>query len=96
VRIGHASVRDQLDWCREEGVSQAVITHCGSQIVRADASVAAARVQTLGQERGIEVVIAHDGMKLTVRKGGVRLTAATESPGCLPLQPANSVFDFFR
>jgi len=25
VPIGHASVRDQLDWCRDEGVSQAVI-----------------------------------------------------------------------
>jgi hypothetical protein len=34
--IGHASVRDQLDWCRDEGVSRAVITHCGSQIVKAD------------------------------------------------------------
>jgi phosphoribosyl 1,2-cyclic phosphodiesterase len=27
--IGHTSVRNQLDWCRDEGISQAVFTHCG-------------------------------------------------------------------
>jgi phosphoribosyl 1,2-cyclic phosphodiesterase len=64
VLIGHASVRDQLDWCRDEGVSQAVITHCGSQIVKTDARTAAARIQVLGRERGVQVVIAHDGLKL--------------------------------
>ncbi len=67
VFIGHASVRDQLDWCRDEGVSQVIVTHCGSQIVKADARTVAARVRKLGQERGIEVLIAHDGMKRTVR-----------------------------
>jgi len=66
--IGHASVRDQLDWCREEGVSQAVITHCGSQIVKADARTASARIQSLGRERRVQVLIAYDGLKLTVRR----------------------------
>jgi phosphoribosyl 1,2-cyclic phosphodiesterase len=68
VLIGHASVRDQLDWCREEGVSRAVITHCGSQIVKADARAVAARVQALGRERGMQVAIAHDGLKVAVRR----------------------------
>jgi phosphoribosyl 1,2-cyclic phosphodiesterase len=67
VLIGHASVRDQLDWCRDEGVSQAVITHCGSQIVKSDARTAAARIEVLGRERGVQVVIAHDGLKLMIR-----------------------------
>lgn len=66
--IGHASVRDQLNWCREEGISRAVITHCGSQIVKADARTANTRVQALGRERGVQALIAHDGLKLTVRK----------------------------
>jgi phosphoribosyl 1,2-cyclic phosphodiesterase len=66
--IGHASVRDQLDWCREEGISQAVITHCGSQIVKADARTASARIQSLGRERRVQVLIAYDGLKLTVRR----------------------------
>lgn len=66
VSIGHASVRDQLDWCRDEGVSRAVITHCGLQIVKSGARAIAARVQQLGQQRGVQVLIAHDGLKLTV------------------------------
>jgi phosphoribosyl 1,2-cyclic phosphodiesterase len=32
--IGHASVRQQLDWCRGEGAMRVIITHCGSQIVK--------------------------------------------------------------
>ncbi|MGA8143419.1 MAG: MBL fold metallo-hydrolase [Candidatus Acidiferrales bacterium] len=67
VLIGHASIRDQLDWCHDEGVSQAVITHCGSQIVKADRT-ATTRVEALGREREVQVVIAHDGLKLTVRR----------------------------
>src|SRR5262245_32347445 len=27
--VGHATVRTQLGWCRAEGVSKAVFTHCG-------------------------------------------------------------------
>jgi phosphoribosyl 1,2-cyclic phosphodiesterase len=67
VRIGHASIRDQLDWCHEEGTSHVVITHCGSQIVKTDASTATARVQALGRERGVQVRIAYDGLELIMR-----------------------------
>jgi phosphoribosyl 1,2-cyclic phosphodiesterase len=66
VLIGHASIRDQLDWCHEEGTSHVVITHCGSQIVKTDARTATVRVQALGRERGVQVRIAYDGLKLTV------------------------------
>ena len=68
VLIGHASVRDQLDWCRDESVSQAVITHCGSQIVKADAHTTEARVQALGRERQVQVLVAYDGLRLTIRR----------------------------
>jgi phosphoribosyl 1,2-cyclic phosphodiesterase len=63
--IGHASIRTQLDWCAEAGVRRAVFTHCGSQIVRDDPR-AAGTVRALGRERGVEAVIAFDGMELTV------------------------------
>jgi phosphoribosyl 1,2-cyclic phosphodiesterase len=66
VLIGHASIRDQLNWCHDEGVSQAVITHCGSQIVKADARKSAARIRVLGRERQVRARIAYDGMRLTV------------------------------
>jgi hypothetical protein len=65
--IGHASIRTQLDWCAEAGVRRAIFTHCGSEIVRGDARAAAAKVNALGQERGVEARIAFDGMKLAVR-----------------------------
>jgi len=64
VLIGHASIRDQLDWCREESTERIVITHCGSQIVNADARAANARVRVLGRERSLHVRIAYDGMTL--------------------------------
>jgi phosphoribosyl 1,2-cyclic phosphodiesterase len=68
VLIGHASIRDQLDWCHEEGISHVVLTHCGSQIVKAHARTAVARIQALGRERGLKVVIANDGLKVVVRR----------------------------
>lgn len=62
--IGHASIREQLDWCRSASIERAVFTHCGSEIVRADDRFVSARVRRLGQERGVTARIAHDGMKL--------------------------------
>lgn len=63
TRIGHASIRVQLDWCAQEGVGRAVFTHCGSEIVR-DEGRAAARVEALGAERGVRASIAHDELEI--------------------------------
>ena len=65
--IGHTSVRVQLDWCRAAGVPQMIVTHCGSQIVRAGDEAARAALEALGRERGVEVLLAHDGLELTLR-----------------------------
>jgi len=64
--IGHCSVRTQLAWCREEGVAQAVITHCGSQIVRSDALAANCKLRALGLEQGVKTRMAYDGLELAV------------------------------
>jgi phosphoribosyl 1,2-cyclic phosphodiesterase len=63
-RIGHASIRVQLDWCAAAGVPRAVFTHCGSEIVKGDARRVAARVRALGDEQGVRAEIAHDGLEL--------------------------------
>jgi phosphoribosyl 1,2-cyclic phosphodiesterase len=63
--IGHAPVRTQLTWCQKEGVPRAIITHCGSEIVSGDEREISARLQAMAAERGIEVRIAYDGMKVT-------------------------------
>ena len=55
-----------MTWCEKEGVPLAVITHCGSEIVTGDECKLSANLQTIAAERGIEVRIAYDGMKLTL------------------------------
>src|SRR6266540_6355464 len=62
--IGHSPVRTQLTWCEKEGVSRAIITHCGSEIVTGDEHKLSAQLRALAADRGIEVCIAYDGMKL--------------------------------
>ena len=62
--IGHSPVRTQLTWCEKEGVSQAIITHCGSEIVTSDERKLSAKLRAMASERGVEVRIAYDGMKL--------------------------------
>jgi phosphoribosyl 1,2-cyclic phosphodiesterase len=64
--IGHAPIRAQLGWCKEEGVARAIFTHCGSEIVRADARAIEARVRALGLEQGIDARLAHDGLVLSL------------------------------
>src|SRR6201993_4143195 len=62
--IGHSPVRTQLTWCQKEGVPRAIITHFGSEIVTGDEREIAAKVCAMATERGIEVRIAYDGMKV--------------------------------
>jgi phosphoribosyl 1,2-cyclic phosphodiesterase len=64
--IGHSPISVQLNWCAREGVSRAVFTHCGSQIVAADARRISARIADLGKALGIKARIAHDGPAITV------------------------------
>jgi phosphoribosyl 1,2-cyclic phosphodiesterase len=64
--VGHAPVRTQLGWCRDEGVPRALFTHCGSQIVGGDEPALAEQVRALGAERGVDAAIAHDGLRLAL------------------------------
>lgn len=59
--IAHASIVAQLAWCQKAGISRAVFTHCGSQIVGADARRIEAMVRSLGRAHGVEARLAHDG-----------------------------------
>jgi len=62
--IGHSPVRTQLTWCEKEGVARAIITHCGSEIVTDDEGKLCAKLRVMAAERGVDVRIAYDGMKL--------------------------------
>jgi len=65
--IGHTPVRTQLTWCKDAHVRRAIITHCGSEIVTGDPSEIAARVEAMGEERGVQATVAYDGMTLVLR-----------------------------
>jgi phosphoribosyl 1,2-cyclic phosphodiesterase len=62
--IRHSPVRTQLTWCEKEGVPKAIITHCGSEIVTGDEHKLSAKLRAMAAERGVEVRLAYDGMKL--------------------------------
>ena len=65
--IGHTPVRTQLTWCQKEGVPRAIVTHCGSEIVKGDERKLGAKLRRMARERGVEAEIAHDGMEVTLR-----------------------------
>jgi len=64
--IGHASIRTQLEWCREEGVRRAIFSHCGSEIVTGNQRIVADKVRVLGKQAGVDARIAHDGLRVTL------------------------------
>jgi phosphoribosyl 1,2-cyclic phosphodiesterase len=64
--IGHSPVRTQLTWCEKEGVPRAIITHCGSEIVNGDERKISANLRAIAAERGLDVRIAYDAMKVTL------------------------------
>jgi ribonuclease BN (tRNA processing enzyme) len=68
VRIGHATIRTQLGWCAEAGVRAALFTHCGSAIVRSDARDVAGVIDAMGCEYGVSARIAHDGLRMMLRR----------------------------
>jgi len=65
--FGHTPISTQLTWCQKEGVPRAIITHCGSQIVKGDEGELSARLRQLAEERGVRAEIAYDGMEVVVR-----------------------------
>ncbi len=65
--IGHAPVRTQLTWCEKAGVPEAIITHCGSEIVTGDERKLNAQLRRWADERGVHAQFAHDGMRRVLR-----------------------------
>ncbi len=65
--IGHASIETQLAWCKKEGISRMIMTHCGSAIVRSHERHVRKKLQRLGHAYGVRIKVAHDGMDLVLR-----------------------------
>jgi phosphoribosyl 1,2-cyclic phosphodiesterase len=65
--IGHSPVRTQLSWCEKLGVHEAIITHCGLQIVEGDERKLGAKLRKWALERNVHASFAYDGMTRIVR-----------------------------
>ncbi len=65
--IGHTPFRTQLTWCQKENVPQAVVTHCGSEIVDGDERSLIPKIQHMAKECNVEVQVAYDGMEVVLR-----------------------------
>lgn len=65
--IGHTPFRTQLTWCQKEQVPQAVVTHCGSEIVAGDERSLIPKIQNMAKERGVDVRVAYDGLEIVLR-----------------------------
>lgn len=65
--VGHTPIRTQVTWCQKEGVPRAVFTHCGTQVVAGDERLLRAQLDEWGRERGVQVLLAHDGLEITLR-----------------------------
>ena len=63
--FGHATIRQQLTWCKKQKVPKMIITHCGSDIVKNEKKLLK-RIEAFAQEKQIEVEIAYDGMQITL------------------------------
>ena len=74
--IGHASVKMQLRWCHEEGVSRMIVTHCGSGIVTGSPTAIGRTLRNLAREFHVKITLAYDGLEVVnpwqPRKGGAR------------------------
>jgi PfpI family intracellular protease len=67
--FGHASIRAQLEWCRAEGVTKAIFTHCGTQIVAGNPRRTVASIEGLARTNDVEVWLAEDGLTLKLAPG---------------------------
>ena len=59
------SIQTHIGWCAKEAVPRAIITHCASEIVT-DERKLAAKLRTVGIERGLASRLAHNGMELVL------------------------------
>jgi phosphoribosyl 1,2-cyclic phosphodiesterase len=64
--FGHTPVRTQLTWCRKEGVTKMIVSHCGTQIVTGEEKGILDEIAALAREREVEVEVAWDGMVISV------------------------------
>jgi phosphoribosyl 1,2-cyclic phosphodiesterase len=85
-RSGHASIREQLSWCADANVGQAVFTHCGSPVIRMSEAEAAAALENLARAFGIPSSLAHDQQQIRFPPSSAGLDRLAQSSGVRTLR----------
>lgn len=62
--FGHTTIHAQIEWCARAHIPDAIFTHCGSQIVRADGRAARAQIRGMGRAKGVRARLARDGLEI--------------------------------
>jgi phosphoribosyl 1,2-cyclic phosphodiesterase len=65
-KMGHASIAQQVAWCADAGITKALFTHCGSQLVRMSWQEIERTSAQLSAVYGVDVRIAYDGFSCKV------------------------------
>ncbi len=66
IPTGHSPIKDQLAWCQQLAVPQAIFTHCGSEIVKSDLTTIATKIAQLELSYKVKTRIAIDGSTFTL------------------------------
>ncbi|KPJ67658.1 MAG: beta-lactamase [Coxiella sp. DG_40] len=64
IKVGHAAISTQLGWCQKEGVTNAIFSHCGSEIVEGDERTLRSTINDIARKQGVNAQIAFDGMEI--------------------------------
>ncbi len=62
---GHASIKEQINWCAKADVKNIIITHCGTEIVAADKAQIIKQLRQLAKPYNIRIRLAYDGLTIT-------------------------------
>ncbi|HSR16675.1 MAG TPA: MBL fold metallo-hydrolase [Ignavibacteriaceae bacterium] len=65
--IGHAKVQQQISWCEKEKIPEAVITHCGSEIVTSGDEKINKLFEDYKNKYGVNIRLAYDRMEVLLR-----------------------------
>lgn len=64
--IGHTSILTQLEWCEDAGISRAIFTHCGTELLKPRPDAVEKRVSTMGSEHRLRATVAFDGLQVSL------------------------------
>lgn len=64
--VGHAPIGLQLSWCQEQSITNAIFTHCGSEIVKSEPEAILKVIKKLGKLYNIKATIAYDGLIIKI------------------------------